>query len=63
MHNDDAEATYKGFLKRILALGVDAPRLREYESVMQFIRAKHDIVYAHDNVPMAIINFDCVGNI
>jgi uncharacterized protein len=63
MHNDDAETAYKAFLKRVLALGVDTPRLREYESTMQFIRAKHSAVHAHDNVPMAIISFDCYGNI
>ena len=66
VHNDESEAAYRRFLERFLRLSADAggvPRIRETESAVRVLQAADAAAYAQDNVPMAIISFDCDGNI
>jgi uncharacterized protein len=66
VHNDESEAAYRRFLERFLRLSADAggiPRIREAESALGVLRSADAVASAHDNVPMAIVSFDCDGNI
>lgn len=66
VHDDESERRYHRFLMQFLHLSDPPngrPRLREYESTASVLRSTSEEVSAHDNVPMAIISFDCDGNI
>jgi len=61
-----SEEEYRRFLDEILDMGIGRhgyPHLREYDNFVKLLGArKADDVQAHDNVPMAIVNFDYRGN-
>ncbi|MCX4763895.1 GRRM system radical SAM/SPASM domain protein [Streptomyces sp. NBC_01275] len=66
MQHDGAENAYKDFLKRILSSmekEPSSPLLREYENAMRHIMSQSSNTRPQDNVPMAILNFDCEGNV
>jgi uncharacterized protein len=66
MHTDEAEREYSRFLSRFLAINLSAEspvRLREYESITSVIRSGEATIDSHDNIPMAIVSFDCDGNV
>jgi len=66
MHREGIEESYRLFLKQILTLRAatpSPPALREYDSALRHIRSGVNQARGQDNVPMAIINFDCDGNI
>jgi uncharacterized protein len=66
MRHDGAENAYKDFLKRILSRmerESSAPLLREYENTVRHIMSRSSNTRPQDSIPMAILNFDCEGNV
>lgn len=67
IHDDNSEREYRGFVDEILSMGIGRhsyPRLREYDNFIQLMSLLDaSKVQAHDNVPMAILNFDHRGNV
>lgn len=66
IHDDESEHEYRAFVQDIVATGIGRagyPRLREYDSFRQLAGGLGQTeTRAHDNVPMAILSFDHVGN-
>lgn len=66
LHNSQAEAKYGEFLKRILALSAlntTPTRIREFTGILNCLTSTDTINHAQDNAPMAILSFDCEGNV
>jgi uncharacterized protein len=63
----DAEIEqYRRFFQRLLILNAQSPHplsIREVDVLSQRIRRGSPHIYSQTNVPMAIISFDCEGNI
>jgi uncharacterized protein len=63
--SEDIEA-YKQFFKRLLVLNGQSRNplsIREIDYLMRHIRSGQSRIYSQTNVPMAILNFDCEGNV
>lgn len=66
MFIENREGACKQFFKQILkamAKNPASPPLREYETALRHIESGVNFARAQDNVPMAILNFDCDGNV
>ncbi len=60
------EDVTKQFFKKLLKFSdaqKESPPLREFENVMKHLKSGVNYARAQDNIPMAILNFDCDGNV
>ena len=59
-------ALFRDFIRRILVLesslqsGIE---MREFDNLMRYIQGNHAMARNQDNVPLAILTFDCEGNV